>query len=67
MNARPKVGIVSKATTPKVAWSALAASFVTVLIAVMAQHVANPNQPLWPDGAKCSPAGACSCYVEISP
>lgn len=54
-------------TSSKAAWSALAIALLTALTAILTAHVSDENKVQWPAGAKCTPAGACSCYVEHEP
>lgn len=56
--------MMARVASPKVAWSALGASLLTVVIAALIQHVDDTNRISWPAGAKCTPAGACSCYID---
>ena len=57
----------ARVASPKFAWSAVAIALLTTITALLTAHVSDENTVSWPAGAKCTPAGACSCYVDIVP
>lgn len=58
--------VLAKAS-PRSAWIAVLVALLTAFTAILTAHVSDENVVQWPKGAKCSPAGNCSCYVDIVP